>query len=69
MFYYIKFAFGSFRIRIRIRTVYSDSDPSKRSDPFGFGFGSPTLACSQPNAKKVLEFLFKVKFRTGSHDF
>jgi len=23
--------------------VYSDSDPSKRSDPFGFGFGSPTL--------------------------
>ena len=49
MFYKIKFAFGSFRIWIRIPSVWSDSDsdPSKRSDPFGFGFGfgfgSPTL--------------------------
>jgi len=47
MFYYIKVSFASFRILIRIRTVWSDSDPSKCSDPFRFG--SPTLGMRKFN--------------------
>jgi len=32
--YYIKISFGSFRLRIRLRTNYSDLDPTKRFGSF-----------------------------------
>ena len=41
MFYYRKLALVSFLIRIQ--TDLFDLDPSKRSDPFEFRFGSPIL--------------------------